>query len=234
MYVDTGSGGANFAKSEFEAEPSYGFDVPFGASRQINDFVKRIFDVALSSVALLVLLPFLLFVALAVRLDSAGPALFVQSRWGKGGRVITVLKFRSMYIDECDITGVKQTTVGDARITRIGRWLRASNVDELPQLFNVLRGDMSLVGPRCHAIGMRAAGRLYEELVPNYHIRHCVRPGMTGLAQIRGWRGPTQSVLSAKARIACDLHYIANRSVWLDLNIMMTTLRTEFARGSGL
>jgi lipopolysaccharide/colanic/teichoic acid biosynthesis glycosyltransferase len=121
----------------------------------------------------------------------------------------------------------------DPRITRVGSALRQYSLDELPQLINVLKGDMSLVGPRCHAIGMKAAGVQYEELVPHYHQRHHMRPGITGLAQMRGLRGPTDTSAKSRARIACDLYYIENYSLMLDLKIAYGTVRNELLGGSG-
>lgn len=194
---------------------------------------KRGIDILVSSVALIVLLPLLLLVAAAIRLESRGSVLFTQARWGMGGRKIMVYKLRSMYADRGDVTGVAQTTADDPRVTRIGKFIRRYNVDELPQLLNVLKGDMSLVGPRCHAVGMLAAGVPYEELVPAYHRRHAVRPGLTGLAQMRGLRGPTTRASKARARIASDLYYVENFSIWLDFYIMIETLRREIRGGKG-
>jgi lipopolysaccharide/colanic/teichoic acid biosynthesis glycosyltransferase len=196
-------------------------------------FLKRVFDIVSSGAALVVLAPFLLVVALLIKLDSPGPVLFKQTRWGKDCRAIKVYKFRSMRTDMCDVSGVAQTVMNDPRITRIGAVLRRTNIDELPQLLNVLRGDMSVVGPRCHAIGMRAGGMLYEELVPEYHQRHAVRPGMTGLAQMRGLRGPTDRPAKARARIACDLYYVENFSFLLDMRIIAGTVVSELTRGKG-
>jgi len=194
---------------------------------------KRLIDVAVAATSLLVIAPVLIFVGLLIRLDSPGPALFTQVRWGKDCRKIRVFKFRSMRVDLGDSSGVAQTVKNDPRITRIGAFIRKTNIDELPQLLNVLRGDMSLVGPRCHAIGMLAAGVPYEELVPNYHDRHLVKPGMTGLAQMRGLRGPTDKPGRARARIASDLHYIENFSLLLDLRIMLGTVLSEIRGGKG-
>ncbi|WP_222857009.1 sugar transferase [Agrobacterium pusense] len=195
--------------------------------------LKRTVDIAGASIALVALAPVLLTVAALVKLDSRGPVLFSQVRWGMNGRKIRVYKFRSMRTDMCDATGVAQTVKNDPRITRIGAILRRTNIDELPQLINVLKGDMSLVGPRCHAIGMLAAGRLYEELVPHYHLRHRMRPGITGLAQMRGLRGPTDRSDKARARIVSDLYYVENFSVWLDVRIMVGTVISELRGGKG-
>jgi polysaccharide biosynthesis protein PslA len=204
-----------------------------GSALQLQFAIKRTIDISVSLIAMLVLSPFLMTVALAIRLSSPGPALFSQMRWGKDGSKIRIYKFRSMYIDRCDPTGVVQTKEQDPRVTPLGRILRQTSIDELPQLFNVLKGDMSLVGPRCHAIGMTAAGVLYEQLVPQYHQRHCVRPGITGLAQVRGYRGPTDTASLSKIRIACDLHYIRSFSIWLDLKILVLTLWIEVRGGKG-
>ncbi|RYE57474.1 MAG: sugar transferase, partial [Rhizobiaceae bacterium] len=174
-----------------------------------------------------------LLIALLIKLDSPGPIFFGQRRWGKDKSVIEVYKFRSMAIDRCDPTGVEQTIDNDPRVTRLGRVLRRTNIDELPQLWNILKGDMSLVGPRCHAIGMKACGMLYEDLVPSYHRRHGVRPGLTGLAQMRGLRGPTDTAFKARARVRADLFYIENFSLLLDLRIIMGTIRNEITGGTG-
>lgn len=194
---------------------------------------KRIFDIAGSGAAIILLLPFLLFVAVLIRLDSAGPVLFSQVRWGRNGEKIRIYKFRSMQTELCDDSGVAQTVRDDPRITRVGAILRRTNIDELPQLFNVLKGDMSLVGPRCHAIGMIAAGKLYEDLVPQYHKRHSMRPGITGLAQMRGLRGPTDRSDKARARIASDIYYVENYSFWLDMKIVVGTVVSELRGGTG-
>jgi polysaccharide biosynthesis protein PslA len=194
---------------------------------------KRALDVSVAAVALIVLAPVLLLIALLIKLDSPGPIFFGQRRWGKDKSVIEVYKFRSMAIDRCDPTGVEQTIDNDPRVTRLGRVLRRTNIDELPQLWNILKGDMSLVGPRCHAIGMKACGMLYEDLVPSYHRRHGVRPGLTGLAQMRGLRGPTDTAFKARARVRADLFYIENFSLLLDLRIIMGTIRNEITGGTG-
>jgi lipopolysaccharide/colanic/teichoic acid biosynthesis glycosyltransferase len=202
-------------------------------SRLAQLTAKRGMDLFIAAIALVVLLPLLLAIAVLIRAESRGPVLFTQLRWGKDGKTIRVYKFRSMYIDRCDVSGVVQTVRDDPRVTRIGRAIRRSNIDELPQLLNILRGDMSLVGPRCHAVGMLAANVAYEDLVPEYHQRHAMRPGMTGLAQMRGLRGPTDRASKARARIACDLHYVSNFSLWLDLTIIVGTVYSELRGGKG-
>jgi polysaccharide biosynthesis protein PslA len=203
------------------------------ASKALHLSLKRCLDIAVSLSALIVLAPLLLLVALIIRLESRGPVLFKQARWGQGCKPIRVYKFRSMYTDRCDPSGVNQTVKDDPRITRMGRIIRRTNIDELPQLLNVLRGEMSLVGPRCHAIGMLAAGVPYEDLVRQYHRRHLLKPGITGLAQMRGLRGPTDRPSKARARIACDLYYVENFSIWLDLKIIIGTIRSELTGGQG-
>lgn len=204
-----------------------------GWSRSMQLRIKRVVDIAASSLGLVVLSPLFLVVALAIKITSPGPVFFKQTRWGMRGSKIAVYKFRSMRTDLEDVTGVAQTVAGDPRVTTVGRWLRKSNIDELPQLLNVLKGDMSLIGPRCHPVGMLAAGMPYEDLVHNYHIRHSVRPGITGLAQVRGLRGPTVLASKARQRIACDLYYVEHFSLWLDVKIVAGTIRNELFGGTG-
>ncbi len=194
---------------------------------------KRAIDIAASATALLVLLPAFVILAILIRMDSPGPVFFRQVRWGQDGKKIQVYKFRSMRSDLGDPSGVAQTIKNDPRITRLGATMRRTNLDELPQLINVLKGDMSLVGPRCHAVNMLAAGRLYEDLVPDYHRRHSMRPGITGLAQMRGLRGPTDRADKARARIACDLYYVYRFNLWLDFKIIIGTLVSEIGGGTG-
>ena len=201
--------------------------------RRADLALKRFLDVFVSVTGLLTLLPLLVLIAILIRIESKGAPLFTQTRWGKDGKKIKVFKFRSMRADAGDPTGVKQTVKNDPRITRIGAILRKTNLDELPQLYNVLQGDMSLVGPRCHAVGMLAGGMLYEELVPSYHQRHAMRPGLTGLAQMRGLRGPTDKASKARARVYSDLYYIENFSFVLDVKIIIGTVRSEFTGGKG-
>jgi lipopolysaccharide/colanic/teichoic acid biosynthesis glycosyltransferase len=195
--------------------------------------VKRTIDIVISAAALVILAPMLVVVSLLIKLESRGPISFQQNRWGKDCKIIKIYKFRSMYVDQCDHSGVAQTVRDDPRVTRVGRVIRRLNIDELPQLVNVLKGDMSLVGPRCHAVGMFAAGVPYEKLVPHYHDRHTMRPGMTGLAQMRGLRGPTDRASKARARVACDIHYVQNFSVWMDVTIIVGTVYSELKGGKG-
>jgi lipopolysaccharide/colanic/teichoic acid biosynthesis glycosyltransferase len=190
-------------------------------------------DIVLSGAAILALLPLLVGVALAIRLTSPGPALFVQRRGGWDGRTFQMLKFRTMFIDRSDADGVAQAVRDDPRVTPVGAFLRRTSLDELPQLFNILRGDMSVVGPRPHPIAMQAAGVRYEQLVPYYDKRGVMRPGLSGWAQVNGLRGPTDKAGPAIARIEHDLAYVQNFSLWLDIRIIAGTLRREFLGGSG-
>jgi Undecaprenyl-phosphate glucose phosphotransferase len=181
---------------------------------------KRAFDIAAATVGLLAIAPLLLAIAFAVSIESPGPVLFRQRRGGFNGRAFTILKFRTMRVME-DGPTIIQATSNDHRLTRIGRWLRRFSVDELPQLINVLRGDMSLVGPRPHAL---AHDRQYGRLISNYPYRHHVRPGITGWAQVNGFRGETPTVDKMKQRVELDLWYATNWSFWLDLRILFWTV----------
>ena len=185
---------------------------------------KRAFDIAGAAALIVLLSPVLLAVAAAVKLSSRGPVFFTQRRWGRGNVPFDVYKFRSMYVEMEDRSGVAHTVKDDPRVTPVGRFIRRTSLDELPQLFNVLLGDMSLVGPRAHVLGMHAAGVRYEDLVPEYFARHAVRPGMTGLAQVRGLRGEVADAAHARARVASDLEYIRTFSVWADIKILLATI----------
>jgi exopolysaccharide biosynthesis polyprenyl glycosylphosphotransferase len=194
---------------------------------------KRLFDIAAASAALLLLAPVLITVAIAIKLGSPGPVLFHQYRYGYRNRFFRIYKFRTMRTEACDATGVRQTVQGDPRVTPIGRILRKTSLDEIPQLINVIRGDMSLVGPRPHVPGMLAAQLPYEDLVPYYFQRHTARPGITGLAQVSGCRGSTAEPSRAISRIEYDLDYIEKWSLWMDITIIVRTIRREFLSGSG-
>lgn len=189
-----------------------------------SPFFKRLEDMLLSSLALVLLSPLMLLVALAIKLDSKGPVLFKQKRYGYNNRLIEVYKFRSMHQHLSDANAEKQTTRGDPRITRVGRIIRKTSLDELPQLFNVFAGSMSMVGPRPHATATKAAGILFEEAVKEYTSRHRVKPGITGLAQINGYRGETDTLEKIEKRVEFDLEYIENWSVWFDLYILFRTI----------
>lgn len=201
--------------------------------RRASLVLKRGIDIVGSAFALVLLLPLLTLAALAVRLTTPGPIIYSQLRYGLNGTPFRVYKFRTLYADLCDDSGVQQAMPGDGRITPIGRLFRRTNIDELPQLWNVLRGDMSLVGPRPHAIGMYAGGTRYEHLVLVYPMRLLVKPGITGLAQQRGFRGPTRNRTSARMRIVCDLQYVAQWSNLLDVKIMVQTIWQELRGGTG-
>ncbi len=195
--------------------------------------LKRLFDIVVSGSVLILLLPFFAAIAVMIVYENRGPVFFSQLRWGKGGKLIRIYKFRSMRTDMCDVTGVAQTKENDPRVTRIGALLRKTNLDELPQLINILKGDMSLVGPRCHVPGMLAAGKLYEDLVHDYHLRHLVRPGLTGLAQVNGFRGPTDREDAARGRVSHDLEYIRDFSFLGDIRILFRTVINEIRGGTG-
>jgi Undecaprenyl-phosphate glucose phosphotransferase len=196
-------------------------DVPL---RGWSPFFKRVEDMVLSCLALLVLSPLMLLIAVAIKLDSPGPVLFRQKRYGYNNRLIEVFKFRSMHQHQADATAETQTTRDDARVTRVGRFIRRTSLDELPQLFNVVAGTMSMVGPRPHATATKAAGILFEQAVKEYTSRHRVKPGITGLAQIHGFRGETDTVEKIEKRVEFDLEYIENWSVWFDLYILLRTV----------
>jgi len=196
--------------------PFYGF----------NGAVKRVSDVVLSIFILAVISPLMLAIAIGVKLSSPGPVLFKQRRYGLDGRKIVVYKFRTMTVAE-DGDVVRQATRNDRRITRLGAFLRRTSLDELPQFINVIQGRMSVVGPRPHAV---AHNEIYRKLIRGYMIRHKVRPGITGLAQVMGWRGETQTVEKMKGRIEHDLQYLRSWSLLLDLQIILKTVVVVLAR----
>jgi lipopolysaccharide/colanic/teichoic acid biosynthesis glycosyltransferase len=182
-------------------------------------FVKRVQDLAISAGLLTLFALPMLAIAAAIRIDSKGPALYRQRRHGFNNRVISILKFRTMR-HQPDAT-VTQVVADDPRITRLGVFLRRTSLDELPQLINVLHGDMSLVGPRPHAIGMKAAERELTQIVAEYAHRHAVKPGITGWAQINGSRGPVHTTAAVRRRVKLDLEYVSRASLWLDLQILL-------------
>ncbi|HET6183247.1 MAG TPA: exopolysaccharide biosynthesis polyprenyl glycosylphosphotransferase [Acetobacteraceae bacterium] len=197
------------------------------ALRGWREALKRAEDIALALALLALLWPLMLIVAAWIKLDSPGPVLFRQRRIGLCGREFAVFKFRTMHVaDERHAGALTQAVRDDPRVTRAGRFLRRTSFDELPQLFNVLRKEMSVVGPRPHAPGTCAGGRRFEEVVPFYAARHRVRPGMTGLAQVRGWRGETDTAEKIIRRVTSDLEYIRCWSPWLDITLLGRTLGT--------
>jgi Undecaprenyl-phosphate glucose phosphotransferase len=185
--------------------------------------VKNVTDRALAAILLILAAPVMAAVAVAIRWESRGPVLFKQKRYGFNNELIEVLKFRSMYTDRCDADAAKLVTKGDPRVTRVGRIIRKTSLDELPQLINVLKGELALVGPRPHAREAKADSELYEYAVKGYFARHRVKPGVTGWAQVNGWRGETDTKEKLERRVECDLHYIENWSVFLDLKIIAMT-----------
>jgi Undecaprenyl-phosphate glucose phosphotransferase len=198
--------------------------------RPLKDWLaakKKVFDLLLGSLLFLAFLPLLMLIALAIRLDSPGPVLFRQPRLGFNNRLFTCYKFRTMHHGMADLFGDRQATRGDPRVTRLGKWLRALSLDELPQLLNVLQGNMSLVGPRPHPPNTKAEDKLFTDVVAKYAFRHRVKPGITGWAQVNGWRGETKTIDQIENRVSCDLAYIENWSVWFDLRILMLTLTRE-------
>jgi putative colanic acid biosynthesis UDP-glucose lipid carrier transferase len=195
----------------------------------MHKWLKVAEDKILAALAVVILSPVMLLVAALIKLDSPGPILFKQRRHGWDGEVIKVWKFRTMYVSNCQEDQMRQTTRNDPRITRLGHLLRRTSLDELPQLFNVLQGEMSLVGPRPHAI---EHNEYYSSKIDWYMTRHRIKPGMTGLAQVEGFRGETQTLEKMARRVELDLKYINNWSVWLDLWILMRTFFTLFGKNA--
>jgi putative colanic acid biosynthesis UDP-glucose lipid carrier transferase len=193
------------------------FESPFYG---VDGWLKRFEDVVLGTAILFFIFPLMLLIALSIKLTSPGPVIFKQRRYGLKGEVIEVWKFRSMTVceDELDVPQAKRS---DPRITPLGRLLRRSSLDELPQFINVLQGQMSIVGPRPHAV---AHNEQYRELIYGYMLRHKVKPGITGWAQINGWRGETDTLDKMQKRVEHDLYYINNWSIWLDIRIILMTI----------
>jgi Undecaprenyl-phosphate glucose phosphotransferase len=196
------------------------FRMPFTDWRLVT---KSLEDFILASIILVLVAPLLLVVASAIKFDTPGPVLFRQRRHGLDGQLITVYKFRTMHHHLSDLRAERLTARNDPRVTRIGAFLRKTSIDELPQLLNVLRGEMSLIGPRPHPVAAKAANRPYEEVVAEYAARHRVKPGITGWAQVNGWRGETDSVEKIQKRVEFDLFYIERWSLALDLKILLRT-----------
>jgi putative colanic acid biosynthesis UDP-glucose lipid carrier transferase len=201
--------------------------------KPINDWgyiAKAALDYSVGALALVLSAPVMLAIAAAIKLEGPGPVFFRQRRHGYNERVIDVFKFRTMSVTENGDT-IVQARAGDPRVTRVGRFLRSTSLDELPQLFNVLRGEMSLVGPRPHAL---AHNFYYREKLQRYANRHRVKPGITGWAQINGMRGPTETPEKMRKRVELDLFYIENWSIWLDLKILALTPLRGFIHKNAL
>ncbi|MGD0143372.1 MAG: exopolysaccharide biosynthesis polyprenyl glycosylphosphotransferase [Rhizomicrobium sp.] len=184
-----------------------------------RQFLKRVFDLSIALPLFVLLAPFMAAIAILIRLDSEGPVLFRQTRLGQDGKPFEIVKFRTMTVLE-DGDCITQVCKGDARVTRVGRWLRRSSFDELPQFINVIAGEMSLVGPRPHAV---AHDRLYSTLIENYQLRQQVKPGITGWAQVHGLRGGTQDIEDMRDRVTLDIWYARRASFALDLKILLRT-----------
>jgi polysaccharide biosynthesis protein PslA len=187
-------------------------------------FWKRVQDVCIGTLALLLLSPIMVLVAIAIKLESRGPVFFRQTRHGFNNQPFKCWKFRSMRTDMTDHTAAQQVQRDDPRVTRVGRFIRKTSIDELPQLFNVLAGEMSLVGPRPHAIGMKTGNVESEKLVADYAHRHRIKPGMTGWAAINGSRGPVDTAQDVERRVELDIQYIDGANFWFDLWIMAMTV----------
>lgn len=209
------------------------FDIFDRPIRDWDRVAKRGFDIVFSLLGIVALSPVMLAAAIAVRLTSRGPVIFVQKRHGFNNEIINVYKFRSMFVDQQDATARKAVTKDDPRVTPVGRFIRKTSIDELPQFFNALKGELSLIGPRPHAIQAQTRDKLYGEVVDGYFARHRVKPGVTGWAQINGWRGEVDTDQKIKKRTEYDLFYIENWSLLLDLKILLLTpirlLNTENA-----
>lgn len=199
--------------------------VDLGPLKLKDRILKRSLDLAVSVLSLPLLLPLFAIVALAIKIDSPGPVFFRQPRVGQANRIFSIWKFRTMQVDGEDKTGRNHTLVGDKRITRIGRFLRSTSLDEIPQILNVIEGTMSLVGPRPHPVSVHAEGLMFWEVDPRYWHRHAIKPGITGLAQVRGHRGSTLHRRDVLNRVSSDLEYLAGWTLWRDLIILVATFR---------
>lgn len=197
-----------------------------------NRVLKRTLDLMVTVPMIILLTPLFIVVAAAVKLDSRGPVFFRQQRMGRGNRLFDIYKFRSMYDNASDMRGDQSASRGDCRITRVGRFIRATSIDELPQLLNVLQGDMALVGPRPHALGSRAGNDLFWHVDRQYWLRHAIKPGITGLAQVRGYRGATDTRDDLVNRLRSDLEYVRDWTIFRDLGILVRTARVVIHRNA--
>ena len=190
----------------------------------MGGLMKRSLDLVVACFLIIPLTPIFLLTATLIRLDSNGPVFFRQARSGQFGRSFMIFKFRTLYAQKSDASAETLVTKGDSRVTRVGRFLRKYSIDELPQILNVLFGDMSLVGPRPHAPRAKANGRTYGEVLADYPLRYRVKPGMTGWAQVNGWRGNTDTEDQLRRRVEYDFDYIGHWSIWRDLKILLKTI----------
>lgn len=200
-------------------------DISCSPMDNMNAIIKRMSDIVIGGLILLLILPVMIGVAVAVKLSSPGPVFFKQFRHGASGQQVKVYKFRSMKVHQEGEGKLTQATKGDPRVTKVGAFIRRTSLDELPQFINVLQGRMSIVGPRPHAL---AHNDYYKDLVGSYMKRHKVKPGITGLAQVRGFRGETDTLEKMERRVECDLEYINNWSLWLDIRIIFATVFKGF------
>jgi Undecaprenyl-phosphate glucose phosphotransferase len=230
---------AHMSKLKFKSR-AYSFlgDVPVFdmADKPISDWnivAKWLFDKIVAALALVAFSPIMILTAIAIKLDSKGPIFFKQKRHGFNNELIEVYKFRSMYTDMSDAQAAKLVTKDDPRVTKVGRFIRKTSIDELPQFFNVLRGELSICGPRPHALQAKAEDRLYHDAVDGYFARHRVKPGITGWAQINGWRGETDTIDKIMQRVNHDLYYIENWSIFLDLYILFMTPVSLVSKNEG-
>jgi exopolysaccharide biosynthesis polyprenyl glycosylphosphotransferase len=215
-------------KSKGQKVPKSGSFKNEGIHEGWSLWFKRAEDLTIAVLALLVLSPALALIALAIRIDSPGPIFFRQVRIGFNGRTFRLRKFRSMFVEMTDHHAQTQTRKGDPRVTCVGRFIRSTSLDELPQLLNVIEGSMSIVGPRPHALATQTGGRNIDELVDCYAVRHRVKPGITGWAQIQGFRGELDNVEKLRNRVDYDLAYIDKWTIWLDLEIIFRTIKLIF------
>ena len=198
----------------------------------VDRILKRIFDLAMAGAALIILLPLFVLVAILIKRDTSGPVFFMQTRIGRSNKMFRIRKFRSMRVDGSDGAGHRSTEREDDRVTKVGRFIRRTSIDELPQILNVLTGEMSIVGPRPHALGSRAADKLFWEVDHRYWHRHAAKPGLTGLAQVRGYRGATLIEADLENRLQADLEYLENWSIWRDIKIIILTFRVLLHRNA--
>ena len=209
-----------------------GFVITVGPLGLRDRIFKRGFDLILATIGFAVLMPLMVGIALAIKLEDRGPALFVQQRVGRNNRMFSIYKFRSMRSESVNAAGSRLVAREDTRVTRVGRLIRATSLDELPQFANIIQGDMSLVGPRPHALGSLAGQKLYWEVDQRYWQRHSLKPGMTGLAQVRGFRGGTDHESDLASRLQADLEYLDGWTLWRDIAIIFATAKVAIHRNA--